>query len=247
MTGRSPQRSADPQAPFAEGRRRATSRSHCYGFLALVFRGPPTPEVVAQLRSPPLASALRDLGYDVAKDLTGELDDVTGRLAEEYTRLFVGPGRHVPPYASVHREGEGRLWGESTVQAKRFVEAAGLCFQGNWDSIPDHVAVELEFLQRLCAHEAELWARGERGSGLDGEEAGEPLRRCLRVEEQFLRDHLCAWAPRFCAAVSAMPTATFYRAVAELTRTIVLSDLELVTETLGVVAPTSVARSAQLD
>ncbi len=60
-----------------ERRRLATSRSDCYGLLALVFRDVPTAETIAQLTAPPLAEALSRLGYDIAQDLAGELDMVT--------------------------------------------------------------------------------------------------------------------------------------------------------------------------
>ncbi len=220
-----------PESPEARARpddrqRQASDRSNCYGLLALTLRDELTPEAVAQLRSPPLADALGRFGCDAATDLAGELDVVTERLREEYTRVFVGPGPHVPPYASVHRDGEGQLWGDSTVQVKRFIEATGLSFEGNWDSIPDHVAVEFELMQRLTAHEAELWARTASAPAAEAKDVSERLRQCLRAQEAFLRDHLSAWVPRFCGGVLETSAGAFYRAMAGLARSIVLSDVE---------------------
>lgn len=221
-----------PSAPCEEGRRRAVSRSNCYGLLAMVFRDAPTPEMVARFKARPVTETLGSLGYDVAEDLAGELEEVTDRLREQYTHIFVGPGPHVPPYASVHHDGEGCLWGDSTVLVKRFVEAAGLAFQGNWDSIPDHVSIELELMQRLTEHEATLWDRAAsdpaHGSSDNDNEA--QLRRGLDIEEQFLRDHLCKWTPRFTERVVGIAPTGFYPQMAKLTESIVTSDLEFLAE-----------------
>ena len=91
MKNRHPGNTVPTPTTADEWRSQAISRSSCYGLLALVFRDVLTPEIVTQLRSPPLAETLRRLGYDVAQDLTGELEVVTESLREQYTRNFVGP------------------------------------------------------------------------------------------------------------------------------------------------------------
>lgn len=226
MTSRSGNSAASYTAPPEDTARQASRRSNCYGLLALVFRDAPSPQIVAQLRAPPLAEAFSDLGYDAAADLAGDLEAVTDRLREEYTRTFIGPGPHVSLYASVHHKNEGQLWGDSTVRAKCFIEATGLSFEGNWDSIPDHVAIELELMQRLTAHEAELRAGGASVAAPPGEDPDEQLRRCLEVEEKFLLDHLRVWVPKFCDRVSGTSRSLFYREMAKLTKSTVLSDVE---------------------
>ena len=122
-------------------RDQALSRSNCYGLSALVFRDTPTGDLVTQLRDPPLTEALSALGYDVDKYLAGELEAVTASLQEQFTQTFLGPGPHVSLYASIHTDGVGQLWGDSTVWVKRFIEQTGLCFRNDWDSIPDHIAI----------------------------------------------------------------------------------------------------------
>ena len=211
---------------FAQKQQQAASRSNCYGLLVLLFRTTPSAELILQLRTPPLADALHHLGYDAAKDLAGPLEVVTDRLREEYTRIFIGPGNHVSLYASVHHGEEGGLWGDSTVRVKRFVEMTGLSFEGNSDSIPDHLAVELELMQRLAAHEAELWSQKAAAPEQDDRRRAGQLARCLEAEEEFPLDHLCKWIPRFCDGVSERSILPFYREVAGLTKSLVLSDVE---------------------
>ena len=223
---------ASKPALALENGRQASDRSNCYGLLALVFRDTPTPEVVEQLRTPPLADALNGLGYDAAKDLAGDLEEVTRRLHQEYSQAFIGPGGHVPLFGSVHHQDEGELWGDSTVKMKKFIDATGLSFEGNWDSIPDHIAIQLELMQRLAAHEAELWSQKASAASQQAESIDKQLHTCIEVEEQFLRDHLCTWAPGFCDRVVEAATGLFYREIAALTSSFVLADLDHVAATL---------------
>ncbi len=203
----------------------ALSRSNCYGLLAIIFRDTPTPETITQLRTPPLAEALSNLGYDVTQHLSGELETVTAFLQEQYTQTFVGPGPHISLYASVYHDDEGQLWGDSTVWVKRFIERTGLSFRDNWDNIPDHITIELELMQRLTAYEAQLWVPDcSHGS----KNTKKQLRQCLQVQEQFLSEHLCIWIPQFCGCVLETSTSLFYREMARLTKSVILSDVEQV-------------------
>ena len=213
--------------------RLASGRSHCYGLFALVLRDSPTSDAIAQLRAPPLSEALSDLGYDPASDLAGDLEQVTQQLSEEYTRVFIGPGPHAAPFGSVYHEREGGLWGDSTVRLKRLIEWLGLSFQGNWDSIPDHVSTELELMQRLAAHEAGLWeAAGGHAEPAPADHEDE-LRRCLETEQEFLRDYLCTWLPKFCHRASSLASMPFYREIVGLAEQFVAQDLEQVDSVLA--------------
>ncbi len=111
-----------------------------------------------------------------------------------------------------------------------FSRAAGLAFQGNWDSIPDHVSVELELMQRLTEYEATLWDQTSSRQDHSSADCQEQLRRCLRMQEQFLRDHLCKWIPQFTKRVVGSVPGGFYPQMAELTESIVASDLEFLGE-----------------
>ena len=208
-----------------EGQDQAAGRSNCYGLLALVFGNVPTREAITQLRSPPLAAALSRLGCDVGEDLAGEIDAVTQRFREEYTGIFVGPGLHVSLYASLHHRGEGSLWGDSTVRVKRFIEGAGLSFSGNWDSIPDHIKIELEFMQRLIQREQQAWE--EKGIG--------SAKRCLQLEKEFIEEYLNQWIPSFCDRVMDEATLNFYREMARLTKDYIRLEETQISELLAAV------------
>jgi TorA maturation chaperone TorD len=136
-------------------------------------------------------------------------------LAIEYTRLFVGPGKHIPPYESVHHQKEGvqsgQLWGELTGQVKNIIESSGLEYQSEFTGLPDHISVELEFMQHVIQHEAQAWEADDEETAL----------LCLKNEKQFVAEHLSGWIPDFCEKVSAAAEMPFYLEMARLTRSFI--------------------------
>jgi len=192
---------------------RAMDRSAIYGLLAGVFRREITAELLHELRQPVLVEALTATG--VALDcefLEGPEEDVLETLAVAYTALFIGPGKHIPPYASVHMPGStGDLWGETTVWAKQFIEAAGFDYAPDCHDLPDHLAIELEVMRNLWAREAEAIANGDSATA--------SAARNLRTT--FVRDHLERWLPPFCDKVAAGSPHPFYAELAKLAKALV--------------------------
>ncbi|MDP3016975.1 MAG: molecular chaperone TorD family protein [Deltaproteobacteria bacterium] len=71
-------------------------------------------------------------------------------LAVEYARLFVGPYElKAPPYGSVYLGGARRVMGNSTMGVIKLYEETGLVMDKDFKELPDHIAVELEFMYYL--------------------------------------------------------------------------------------------------
>jgi DMSO reductase family type II enzyme chaperone len=207
----------------------AQVRGEVYKLLALCFNKP-TSELANDIVHGSLASALRNLlenteanGWeDGIAAITGccdqpdnlDAESLYGSLKGEYTRLFIGPGHlPAPPYESVHRQDvpeleRGLVMGRSTVDARRQYAEAGLQLSPDFTDLPDHIAVELEFMYFLCTKEAEAW------QVQDGEAA---LQR-RAAEHAFLSQHLSKWVPVFCQAVTQATQEEFYRGLACLTQ-----------------------------
>lgn len=207
----------------------AGQRSGLYGILSQVFLKEMSPALLAALRAPELAAALADLGLDPAAAL-GEAPDgqVLEELAVEYAGLFLGPGPHIPPYESVHvdpdaRTGRSSLYGEPAVRMRRLAEEEGLEISKALALLPDHVAVELEYMQRLALAEAERWQTGD----LAGAMAARAKQRA------FLDQHLCCWLPVFATRVAQGARLPFYRQMAELAAAFAAEDRQLLTEPIG--------------
>ena len=194
---------------LAEG---AKFRSHIYGLLATVFRREPNLALIRELRAPPLWGVFSDLEVDLGEVfITTPETQLLEILALEFTRLFIGPNNHISAHESIFVEmdhGIGSLWGARTVAVKNFIETTGLDYDSEFTGVPDHASVELEFMQRMTAWEADKWQQHDR----------ENAEYCLKVQRMFLDQHLLVWLPQFCDAVIKQADIRFYAGVAELTK-----------------------------
>jgi len=199
----------------------ALQRSNIYGFLARVFRKELTLDMIARIKSPDFREVLSDMKVKLGDEFYSEPDeDLIENLAIEYTRLFLGPGKHISPHESIHYERDdgdwGSLWGASTVEVKKFVESLGLEYKETDRSIPDHISVELELMQKIIEKEKQAWS----------ENNGKDALHYLKIEHLFMKDHLSKWIYQFCDKVIADAELSFYREMAELTKSFIQTDIK---------------------
>jgi TorA maturation chaperone TorD len=198
----------------------ASQRSLVYNVLASGFYSP-TYELVESIQEghfmPPLKEnpfpplryspgvlALENFALE-ARERTRSV--IYMELQAEYTRLFVGPDPPVvPPYESIYREAGYTVMGETTLSVLKAYEEAGVVLSPDLKDLPDHVAVELEFLSLLCEEEAAFW---------QGEEAH--IAAVMRAEQNFVAGHLLRWVPAFAKKVSETSSSPFYQGLAQVT------------------------------
>ncbi len=201
----------------------ARFRSDIYGLLATVFRQEPNLDLIRELRGPPLWGVFSDLGVDLGEVFfTTPETQLVDILGLEFTRLFIGPDNHISAHESIFAEmdqGIGGLWGARTVAVKNFIETTGLDYNPEFNGVPDHVSVELEFMQKMSEWEARKWRQEDR----------ENAEFCLKVQRMFLEQHLLSWLPQFCDVVVKQAELRFYAGVAELTRNFLEFEQQSVT------------------
>ncbi len=113
------------------------------------------------------------------------------QLRIEYARLFIGPFKvPAPPYSSLYF-GEKIVMGEATVWVKNFYRHAGLEFDSGLHDLPDHVAVETEFLYYLLYNEIVTIDQGF----IDDAKA------FWVRQKEFTEKHYHIWVPDFCDKV----------------------------------------------
>ncbi len=188
----------------------AKSRSEVYALLTAVLRQEPTEAFIKELRSPQLTGTFSDMGVELGEKFYKDPEsNVVEALELEFSRLFIGPGRHISAHESIFTEldsGVGGLWGLKTVEVKKFIESTGLDYEPQFTGIPDHVSVELEFMQKLTEWEADKWMQEDRKNA----------EYCRSIQRMFLEQHLLGWIPKFCDAIMAQAELPFYRAMAEI-------------------------------
>ena len=160
-----------------------------------------------------------DSMLDAAKRIHPELGDCAMGLSQDfaaegydgllldYTRLFLGPNHIIAkPYGSVWLEDASTVMGESTMEALEFYREGGFDISADFREVPDHVAVELEFLYLLIYRENEALRNADAGA----------LRAKAALRKRFLTKHLGRWIGPFTAAVIAGAQSNFYRRLATL-------------------------------
>ncbi len=137
----------------------------------------------------------------------GFREETLDSLLLDYTRLFLGPYEILAkPYGSCYIEGEKVIMGDSTMNAKACYLEADFEPAEDFKEMPDHVAIELEFLYLVNFRKAEALVAQD----TDAVTKHESLRRA------FLQDHLGHWVTPFTEKVREGATSNFYRILAEL-------------------------------
>jgi len=191
----------------------AGHRSNIYGLLAAIYRREMTSDLLQQIKKPATLGVLANLGIKLNNGFLKKPEhELLEELAIEYARLFIGPGKHISPHESVHHKREdgrwGQLWGLSTAEVKKIIESAGLSYQSEYTGLPDHISVELEFMQQVTLAEEKAWEDGDKKLAL----------ACLENEKKFIEEHLAEWIPDFCDKVINGAELPFYQVMAELTK-----------------------------
>ncbi len=199
--------------PSSDKKAMALHRSYIYALLAKVYREPPDLELIRVAKEQSFRDTLKEMNIRFENDFLKAPDlALVESLAVEFTRLFVGPGKHIPPYESVHHQlnggGWGSLWGESTAEVNSFIKSAGLKLKQKYENLPDHISIELEFLSEVCKREAQACEENDYEGTL----------YILDMEKKFVARYLGRWTAAFCDKVIEETESSFYKAMANLTK-----------------------------
>jgi TorA maturation chaperone TorD len=196
----------------------ATARADLCRFLSACYYEP-APEfaeenlfnslwLATRQAHPDLAEQARTLGEAFAsQDLQ--------TLLVDYTRLFLGPLHALaPPYGSTWLQMPALAEGNPPPAVLDLYSEGGFDIDAEFSELPDHVAVELEFLYLLTFNKQVAAASNK----ADEVAAIECLQRRLFDE------HLGVWITPFAAAVKAGAATAFYRELADFTARFVLEE-----------------------
>lgn len=189
----------------------ATAREDLCRFLAACYYEPATEFTEERLF---------DSMFDAARKIDPGLAGIAARLGAgfaaqdlqtllvDYTRLFLGPAEPLArPYGSFWLSGETPLMQDSTIEVQHLYQEGGFELDDELREVPDHVAVELEFLYLLILKQNEAARAGH----------DEVLASWAHLRGMFLERHLGAWVGRFTQAVKDGAQTAFYRDLAGLT------------------------------
>lgn len=134
-------------------------------------------------------------------------------LMLDYSRLFLGPFEALArPYGSVYLDGEKVVMGNSTLQALTLYREGGFDVADDFREVPDHVAVELEFLYLLSYRLGQMPDAAEES-------------RLMDLKRRFLTEHLGRWIGELAESMKNGAETEFYRHLGVVTEKFVLEDL----------------------
>ena len=186
------------------------ARSNCYKLLAACFYQPQKEAFIQEEFFKNLAMVLKDVSPDAAAHVPAMekafLNYSNEDLLIDYAKLFVGPNELIaPPYGSVYMDDGRRTMGDSTLEAIKIYKDEGLAIDENFKELPDHIAVELEFMYYLIFKETEALEKSETDKALD----------FIKTQELFLDKFLARWVKPFCDKIKAGTDNEFYNSLAD--------------------------------
>lgn len=194
------------------------TREDLYRLLAACYYSP-----TAALREEECCAVLANLLAEVAPEgaqhaadaAVAAGQDTLEALAVEHARLFVGPFQlAAPPYGSLYLDDAKTVMGESTARVAAFYRTCGLHLADDFHELPDHIAVELEFMSYLAFKEREAEAVGDEEEGT----------RFVALQREFLDRFLLPWLEPFTSAIINDGEAPFYQAIARATAAFIAAD-----------------------
>lgn len=195
------------------------ARAEVYRLLSACFYQPEDAfleeDVFGQLRTV-MTKVCPDRVADVTAMDTCFRESGLEPLVLDYSHLFLGPFDILAcPYGSIYLDGEKVVMGTSTMQALALYREGGFTVADDFPEVPDHAAVELEFLYLLSFRLGQAKDDNERT-------------RLLTLKRRFLAEHLGRWIGALAEAMKRGAETDFYRRLAEVTEQVVLEDaLEL--------------------
>ena len=204
------------------------SRARVYGMLARLFRKEVKIEDIRELQGMrfPVATGneLVDLGYRQLFDyLKRAWDESETELAIDFVRCFIGHGVNgysaAYPYESVYTSERRLMMQEARAEVLATLRENGLK-RGNFNEGEDHVALELEFMQRIALRTQEALCKGDEDEAVAH----------LRTQRDFATDHLMNWLPMLVSDMQQFARTDFYKGLGNLTLGYVQEDLEVLKE-----------------
>lgn len=207
-------------------------RGKTYGLLSRLYHSEIDKTFLAELHAMrfPLETGNEevDKGYRLLAGYLSNLwENSLEELAVDYSHVFIGQGidafSAAYPFESVYTSEKRLLMQEARDEVLAIYRSQGLDKQSTWKEGEDHVAMELEFMQLLCARTHEALAEGNEDKAFS----------LLSTQKNFLLDHLLSWVPMMTEDVQKFARTDMYKGLALLTNGFLASDKEFLDDVLS--------------
>ena len=137
-------------------------------------------------------------------------------IVNEYNRLFLVKPLS-PPYETFYIKHPGKSEGTLAAEISGLYRQAGLVVSPETNELPDHIAIELEYMSFLC--EKEFTAAQESDDNAAS--------TAWREQQDFISQHLALWFPKFAKKALEEGSDLLYKSIIETTFAFLRSELKL--------------------
>jgi TorA maturation chaperone TorD len=147
----------------------------------------------------------------------GDEEVVLVDLARHYAFLFLGVGsENVALCESAYRNERGLLFQNAYFDVLEKYREVGLGKREDFLEPEDHLSLELAYMAHLSGRITSSIETGKE----------EEAKKYYQYQENFLKDHLLPWIPRFTRGLSETSPSTFYKALACLVEGYIKMDFD---------------------
>jgi putative dimethyl sulfoxide reductase chaperone len=229
--------------PVSEMTTLLSNRTSLYSLLARLYLIEVDQPLLDQMIKLNLAAGANepdiDDGYRRLANYLSHLNpDAVTDLAVDYARVFLSAGiengEAAFPYESVYTSPQHLIMQEARDQVLGLYYAHGLDRADNLDVPEDHIALELEFMGRLCLATQDALVANDLPAAA----------KALETQKSFLEQHLGKWVPYFCNDVCRYARTDFYPAVAKITSGLLKMDAPLIDQLIAEIYASQTERVA---
>ena len=205
-------------------------RKRIYDFISRLFRVEVDAALLEELLEMeyPISAENDDIaaGYELIRGYLADTDENTlTDLAIDYVRTFIGHGVNgfsaAYPFESVYTSERRLMMQEARAEVLQTLRDNGLK-RGRWTEGEDHIALELEFMQRMALRCADDLRAGDEDAAVEH----------VETQRTFVRDHLLNWLPMFTSDMLKFSRTDFYQGLAHLSLGYVDQDAALLDDLL---------------
>jgi TorA maturation chaperone TorD len=200
-------------------RERLLAEADIYRLLSLSFAYPDR-ETIENLHSitEDIVEVINSFSSDIQEKFLlykNSLNGLSVKAAEEeFTELFM-TRMLCPPYENSYGKSGVNKAG-TLADINGFYKAFGLSISERDSDMPDHIAIELEFLSLVALKGA---------YGIE-HSMGDMVEVCASAKNEFLKDHIGRWVGIFCKNLVRTTTKDFYRNLALLTSVFIEEEIK---------------------
>lgn len=159
-----------------------TDRAESYKILAQFFLDPPDEEAFNAIR----------------QDFRLEAADSLEQISEDFDLLFSAAQGALQPVESLFAQGNNIDY----TDVNEFYVSAGLVIDDSYETVPDHLYLELIFMSYLIENNK------------------------TEMEKKFLEQHLMNWVPYYCDQIVEEAKTAFYREIGAILKDFLAAEYE---------------------